>query len=337
MEILHASDIKELLQAPRRIAITMHAKADGDAIGSSLGWYHFLKSQGHRVEIVSPTDYPQNLKWLQGTEDVVIGPEDVDRASWIFEGADLIFCLDFNALHRLNEFEKAVEESVATKVMIDHHLDPQAFYQHAYWDDEASSTAELIFRLIDDLGMADQINPAMAECLYTGILTDTGSFRFTNTSPRVHRIVGKLMEAGADNFSIHESLFSNYSEDRVKFLGHALLNCLHIKPELNTAYILLNQEVFKTYNLKSGDTEGLVNYALSINGIKLGALISTHDELVKFSLRSKGNVAASTLAQKFGGGGHFYAAGARIQANIEDAEKKFLELLEEEKEMLTAE
>ncbi|MCI4666960.1 MAG: bifunctional oligoribonuclease/PAP phosphatase NrnA [Bacteroidia bacterium] len=337
MNTFQVTELKELLSTPKRIAITMHAKADGDAIGSSLGWYHYLKGAGHRVEIVSPTDYPENLKWLVGTQDVMVGPTDADRASWIFEGADVIFCLDFNSLHRLNDFAKVVEDSMATKVMIDHHLDPEAFYQLAYWDDEASSTAELIYRLIEDLGEADKVNADIAQCLYTGILTDTGSFRFTNTSPRVHKIISHLMEAGADNFAIHEAIFSNYSEDRLKFLGHALLNCLHVKPELNAAYILLNKEVFKNYNLKSGDTEGLVNYALSIDGVKLGALISTQDDLVKFSLRSKHNVSASQLAQKFGGGGHFYAAGAKIVGKIEDAEQKFLELLESEKEMLTAE
>ncbi|MEO0898898.1 MAG: bifunctional oligoribonuclease/PAP phosphatase NrnA [Bacteroidota bacterium] len=336
MNTFDISDIKTLLSEPRRIAITMHAKADGDAIGSSLGLYHYLKQKGHRVEVVSPTDYPENLKWIAGTEDVQIGPNDPDRASWTFEGADLIFCLDFNAIHRLNDFAGSVEDSMAKKIMIDHHMEPTGFHDLAYWDDEASSTAELIYRLVDDLEDLDKLNEDMAEALYTGILTDTGSFRFTNTSPKVHKIVGHLLEAGADNHKIHESIYSNFSMDRVKFLGHALLNCLHVKPELKTAYILLNKEVFKTFNLKSGDTEGLVNYALSIDGIKLGALISTQEDIVKFSLRSRDNVSASQLAQHFGGGGHFYAAGARITASIEEAEQKFLELLEEEKTMLTS-
>ncbi|MEL6694889.1 MAG: bifunctional oligoribonuclease/PAP phosphatase NrnA [Bacteroidota bacterium] len=328
------SELKEMLAKPQRIAITMHQKPDGDAIGSALGLYHFLKGEGHRVDVVAPTDFPENLKWIPGANQVLIGPNDTDRAKWIFDGADLIFCLDFNALHRINEFKPVVEDSMGKKIMIDHHLDPAGFEDLAFWDPEASSTAELVYRLISELGKKDQITKEMGDALYTGIMTDTGSFRFTNTSPAVHRIIAHLMEVGVDVTFIHDALFNNSSVDRLKFIGHSLGNCLHVFPDYHAAYIKLDREVFKRFNLRPGDTEGLVSYTLSIKNIYLGVLITTQDDIVKLSFRSRSGVSSVTFAQEFNGGGHFYAAGGRTKESLEQVEARLQSLFETHKEML---
>jgi len=319
------------LSRPRRIAITMHQKPDGDAIGSSLGLYHYLIQDGHKVKVITPTDYPENLKWLPGTSDVLIGPEDPDAANWAFTSADIIFCLDFNSLHRINEFESAVKDSEAIKVMIDHHLEPEGFDEVRFWDPEASSTAEMVYRLISARGELDKINQEIAYGLYTGIMMDTGSFRFTSTTPEVHKIVASLIERGIKINEIHDCIFSNSSENRLRFLGHCFSNCLHILPEYRSAYIIVGKEVFKNYQLKSGETEGLVNYALEIKDITLGVLITENDELVKLSFRSRGNFASNEFAKNFEGGGHFYAAGGKSKSTLEETEKKFLALLETHK------
>lgn len=316
----HVEQIKEQLAYPRRIAITMHQKPDGDAIGSSLGLYHFLVKLGHKVDVVAPTDYPDFLKWMAGTDKVIIGPEDKDRANWVFEGADIIFCLDFNALHRLAEFQGTVAESEATKIMIDHHMDPHDFADFMYIDDQASSTAELVYRLMTDLGEVDKLGLDMAECLYTGIMTDTGSFRFTNTSPAVHKLVAHLLEVGTNNNKIYDAIFNNSHQDRVRFTGYCISQCLYVLPEYRTAYMKVDREVFKQYNVKSGYTEGLVNYALSIKDIDLGVLITATEDLTKLSFRSRGEVSSAEYAQEFDGGGHFYAAGGKSKLPLEDVE-----------------
>lgn len=328
--------IRELLQTTRRIAITTHAKPDGDAIGSSMALYHYLRKKGHKVDVVTPTVYADFLKWLPDNDKVLVGPEDPDRAGWIFEGADIIFCLDFNGLSRINDLERPVKDAMGKRVMIDHHLDPQPFFDLAYWDPQASSTAELVYRLIGELGDHEHIDLPIAQAIYMGVLTDTGSFRFSNTSPAVHRMVAHLMEIGVDVNEIYDSIFNQGTVTRLQFLGHCLSECLTILPELKTAYFKVPREVFRKYNVRVGDTEGLVNYALSIRDINLAVLMTQQDDLTKLSFRSRGTVSSAALAEQFNGGGHFYAAGGRLQATPEDTEKKLLELLEASKEQLVS-
>ena len=265
-------DLQEwLAKKPRRIAITTHQKPDGDAMGSSLGLYHFLVDKGHKVQVVVPTDYPQNLKWIPGSATVIIGPDDPDAANWAFLGADLIFCSDFNSLHRINEFGDVVRESEAYKVMVDHHLEPEGFEDVRIWDTSASSAAEMVFRMIEAFGELDSLSLDIATALYTGIMTDTGSFRHPNTSTKVHKTVAQLLEKGVKVTEIHDEIFGNSSENRLRFLGHCFSECLTVIPELRTAYILVAKEVFKRFHIKSGETEGLVNYALEIKDINLGS------------------------------------------------------------------
>ncbi|MEO1449171.1 MAG: DHH family phosphoesterase [Bacteroidota bacterium] len=312
---------------PRRVAITTHQRPDGDAIGSSLGLYHFLTGLGHKVSVVTPTDYADFLKWLPGNDHVLVGPDDVDKAKWTFDGADIIFCLDFNALHRIGEFRAVVKDSDAVKVLMDHHLDPEDFAEYKFWDATASSAAEMVFRLIVDMGQGDAISQECAQALYVGLMTDTGSFRFTSTTPAVHQMAAKLLEAGADPNLSYDKIFNQASETRLKLIGHALSNCLHILPELRTAYIKLERPVFKQFNVKTGDTEGLVNYALGMKGIDLAILMTTQDDLVKLSIRSRSGVSSSDFAAHFEGGGHFYAAGGRSKGTVEETETRMLELL----------
>ncbi|MDX2282516.1 MAG: bifunctional oligoribonuclease/PAP phosphatase NrnA [Bacteroidia bacterium] len=326
--------LQEWLASPRRIAITTHQKPDADALGSSLALYLYLQARGHKVEVVSPTDFPDFLRWLPGVQHIHIGPSDPDRAAWIFEGADLIFCLDLNWLNRVNEFEKTVRNSEARKVMIDHHMEPEGFEDLSYSDEKASSTAELIYRLIHDLGDGSLITPEIAENIYTGMMTDTGSFRYTNTSPQVHRIAAHLMELGVDSHRAYENIYSNSSPERLRFIGHCLSNCLVVLPQYKTAYIKVDREVFRQFTIRTGDTEGLVNYALGIKDVNLGVLMTTQDDMVKLSFRSRNEVPAAEFAKEFGGGGHFYAAGGKSLLSLADTEKKFLDLLEAHKSYL---
>lgn len=332
----HLQEIAGLLSSPQRIAIVTHQRPDGDAMGSSLALYHYLTRKGHQPKVVTPTDYPDFLKWLPGDQDVLVGPEDPERARWTFDGADIIFCLDFNALHRINEFEPMVADSPGKKVLIDHHLDPGDFDDFRFWDDTASSTAEMIYRLIVGLGDRELIDLATAQCLYTGLMTDTGSFRFSSTTPAVHQMAAHLLEVGVDMTEVHDQIFATSTVDRLRFVGHCLQERLTLLPELRTAYIMVPKEVFKEYNVKTGDTEGLVNYALGIKDVSLGILLTVKDNLVKLSFRSRGSVNSAELASHFEGGGHFYASGGRSTDSLEATEKKLLDLLEANKEMLLA-
>ncbi len=319
--------LTEWLAGPKRIAITTHQKPDGDAIGSSLALYHYLNDKGHKVKVVVPTDYTENLKWLPGTDEVMIGPNDPEGAKWVFEGADLIFCLDFNGLSRINEFGDTVGDSEAKKILVDHHLEPQKFEDLAFWDSEASSTAEIVYRIIVGLGDKENISLQVAESLYTGVLTDTGSFRFSTTSPEVHLICAHLLSIGVDKTRIYDNIYNNSSENRLRFLGYCFTNCLFVHPQYRTAYIKVGKEVFKEFYIKPGDTEGLVNFALGLKGIDLAVLMTAQDDIIKLSFRSRGDVSSNELAKHFDGGGHFYASGGRSTASMEDTEKKLLELV----------
>ena len=323
-------EIKSELSTSKKIVITTHHKPDGDAMGSSLGLYHFLCSLGHNVHVVTPTDYPYFLHWLPGNPEVVDFTASPDLAKSLVAEADWIFCLDFNALSRINELGELVRSSKAKKAMIDHHLEPEGFEDFRYWDTTACATAELVVRFIIDLGYKDSLSKDMATCLYTGIMTDSGSFRFPSTTSKVHRIIADLIDAGADNAHIHEMVYDTNSENRLKFLGEVLSTCMTVLKEKHTAYIQIPEDLLKKYEIKTGDTEGIVNYALSIHGIKLAVLIIDRGELRKLSFRSKGDFPANEIAKKyFEGGGHRNAAGGMSRENLELTTQRFLNVLPE--------
>jgi phosphoesterase RecJ-like protein len=334
--MLELTRLQELLNEPRQIVITTHHKPDGDAMGSSLGLYGYLIQKGHQVRVISPTDYPTFLQWLPNNPEVIIYTEKPSESEKLVRAADIIFCLDFNALSRINELGSFVRESSAVKVMIDHHLEPEGFDDFRHWSINACATAQLIYDFIVNLmNEKELINKDVATCLYTGIMTDSGSFRFPNTTAEVHHIVADLIACGAENSKIHQMVYDNFSESRLRFLGHCLLNKLEVFAEFNFAMITVSKEDLEKFQITTGDTEGVVNYALSINGIKLAALIVERKDRVKLSLRSTGEFPANEICKKFfNGGGHRNAAGGFSDENLADTIVKLKSVLPEYKPLL---
>lgn len=327
----------ELLTEPRNIIVTTHHKPDGDALGSSLGIYHWLKAKGHQVEIILSSDFPRFLDWMPGRDEVIIYPEAKEQADLLFQKADIIFCLDYSALSRTNLLEPVISAAPGQKWMIDHHLDPEDFADLCYWNSNAAATAQLVYTFITSVnGDRDAITSTIATCLYTGIMTDTGSFRFRNTTSAVHHIIAHLIEAGAKNSEIHEQVFNSSTESRLKFLGYALLNCLEVIPEYNTALFAISKEDLRKFDITTGDTEGLVNYALSIKGIRLAALFIDRTELIKLSLRSIGDIPCNEICRThFNGGGHLNASGGSSHDSLTDTVNRFKAILPEYTEILT--
>ncbi|MBC7743566.1 MAG: DHH family phosphoesterase [Flavobacterium sp.] len=334
--MLDFTRLKKLLNKSQNIVITTHHKPDGDAMGSSLGLYNYLVQKGHQVRVITPTDYPFFLQWLPNNPEVIIYTDNPTESKNKILNADIIFCLDFNALSRINELGEFVRQSSAIKVMIDHHLEPEGFDDFRHWSINACATAQLVYDFIVNLmGERHLINKDVATCLYTGIMTDSGSFRFQNTTAEVHHIVADLIACGAENWKIHQMVYDNFSESRLRFLGHCLLNRLEVFTEYNAALITVNKEDLQKYHITTGDTEGVVNYALSINGIKLAALIIERPDRVKLSLRSTGEFPANEICKKyFNGGGHRNAAGGYSYENLDQTVKKFKSILPDYKTLL---
>jgi phosphoesterase RecJ-like protein len=326
-----------LLQQPRKVVITTHQKPDGDAMGSSLGLYHFLVQFGHTVTVVSPTNWASFLNWMPGTKQVLDYERQTEEADKAIDAADWIFCLDFNTLNRTKRMEEKLGNAAAQRILIDHHQEPQAD-KFAYGESNTSksSTCEMVYDFIIASGHEDKINHAVSECLYAGVMTDTGSFRFPATSANVHRMVATLKDKGLDHGPIHEALYDNFLESRFRFLGNVLLNRMEIFYEYNTALIAIPQADLIKFNIKTGDTEGLVNYPLSIQGIKLAAIIIDRGEERKSSFRSKGGFDVNTFARKyFNGGGHFNAAGGQNKESLEEVVAKFIAAMKENKDQLS--
>jgi phosphoesterase RecJ-like protein len=334
--MLDLAALKNLLSQPRKIVITTHHKPDGDAMGSSLGLYNYLIQQGHHARVITPTDYPDFLAWMPGNENVIIFTDNIDHSAALVADAEIIFCLDFNALGRINELGELVRASSAVKVMIDHHLEPEDFDDYRHWDINACASAQLVYDFIaNQLQNKALVNKDVATCLYTGIMTDSASFRLPNTTPAVHRIAADLIEAGAVNWHIHELVYSNSSERRLNFLGHCLKNKLEVLYEYNTAFISVNKQELEEYDVITGDTEGIVNYALSITGIRLAAFIVERTDKVKLSLRSRGEFPANEICKKyFNGGGHRNAAGGVSTDSLDNVINQFKQILPEYKKLL---
>lgn len=334
--MLKLASLKDLLAEPKHIVITTHHKPDGDAIGSSLGLYNYLIQKGHYVKVISPTDYPIFLQWLPNNPEVIIFTEKPEDSKELVANADFIFCLDFNSLSRINELGDFVRESKAKKVMIDHHLEPEGFDDYRHWTINACATAQLLYDFIVNI-MEERhlINKDVATCLYTGIMTDSGSFRFPTTTAEVHHIVADLINCGAENSKIHQLVYDNFSENRLRFLGHCLLYKLEVFYEYNSAIIVIHKEDLDKYQITTGDTEGIVNYALSINGIRLAVLIVERKDKVKLSLRSTGDFPANEICKKyFNGGGHRNAAGGFSDNNVNAVREEFNAILPEYKPLL---
>lgn len=329
-------EITSDLSRANNIVIVPHKGPDGDAIGSSLAMYHFLKGKGHDVTVIAPNDYPDFLKWLPGQEDIMIFEKDYMLCKPLISNADIIFTLDFNDLSRTGDMQDSLIEAEATFIMIDHHPEPSTYAHHTYSDATMSSTCQMVYQFIEKLRAVKSITPEIATCLYTGIMTDTGSFRFRSTSSKTHRVIADLIDKGADNAKIHQQIYDTSSESRLKLLGVALQN-LKVNKELRTAYISLSQEELDQNNFRKGDTEGFVNYGLSLEGIIFAAIFIEHkvDGIIKISFRSKGSFNVNQFSRAhFQGGGHLNAAGGKSDISLEDTIVKFNSVLPEYQEDL---
>jgi phosphoesterase RecJ-like protein len=332
------SELKTLLDTPKQIVIVPHRNPDGDAMGSTLGLYHYLKTYNHNVIVIAPNDYPDFLKWLPSDDTVLKFDSNRKESKDLIDKADLLFTLDFNAFHRVgNDMAEVLETCSATKIMIDHHQQPDDYAKYTYSDVSMSSTCEMVYNLIEMLEDTDKIDATIATCLYVGIMTDTGSFRFRSTTSRTHQVIGILINKGADNTQIHNNIYDTNSFSRLQLLGRALQN-LKVITELNTAYITLTQDELDEFNYKKGDTEGVVNYALSLKGIKLAVIFieSKQDQIIKISLRSKGDFSVNELSRAhFHGGGHTNAAGGRSDTDMKSTIEKFISILPAYKQLLS--
>ena len=321
---MEMKELKDLLGTPHKIVITTHVNPDGDAIGSSLALNNFLIKMGHDVNVIVPNDFPDFLKWIHNTDKVINYSNSTYESENIIKNSSVIFCLDFNNLSRINEMGEYISESDAKKVLIDHHLEPVNFYDFKIHDTNASATAELVYEFLNYLD-AELIDKNISEALYTGILTDTGSFKFSTTS-KVHRIVGDLLEKGIDINKINKAIYDSNSYDKIKLMGYALSEKLKLAVGNNVAYIVLSRQDLLDHNFKKGDTEGLVNYALSIVNVNVAVLIIETKERIKFSFRSSGSFSVNEFARKyFNGGGHKNAAGGSLEDKLSVALNKFLE------------
>ncbi len=318
----------ELSQA-RNIVIVPHKGPDGDAIGSSLGLMHFLKNKGHNVDVIAPNEYPRFLKWLPGNDQVMIYEKDKTKADELINDADIVFALDFNHLNRSGDMQEVLTASQAVFIMIDHHREPSDFANYTYSDAEMSSTCEMVYHFIDKLRAVEKITPEIATCLYSGIMTDTGSFRFSATSAETHRVIAQLIDKGAVNHEIHNNIFDTFNENRLQLLGTALQN-LRVLPEYKTAYITLSQEELDKHNFQKGDTEGFVNYGLAIEDVIFALIFieNKQEGIIKISFRSKGDFNVNEFARAhFEGGGHNNAAGGKSELSMEDTVAKLNSIL----------
>jgi phosphoesterase RecJ-like protein len=330
------NDIFPLLAQPRQVVITTHQKPDPDAMGSSLGLAHFLRSLGHQVTVISPTNWAAFLNWMPGCGAVIDYELRKAEAEAVLQKAEWLFCLDFNTLSRTKHMAATLHQLSCVKVLVDHHQQPEeSAFNYGISDTSKSSTSEMIYDLITLGGYGDKITLPIAECLYAGIMGDTGSFRYPSASAHVHQIVAELKKTGLDHTKVHENIYDNFLENRLRFIGMVLLHRMEVLYEYNTALISIAKTDLLRFDIKTGDTEGLVNFPLSIQGIKMAAIVIDRDEERKWSFRSKGNFDTNTFARKyFEGGGHYNASGGRSNEPLDKTVARFKQALKENASLL---
>lgn len=317
----------------------MHQKPDADALGSSLGLGFLLEKLGHHVSVISPTNWPGFLNWLPGCSKVIDFESKREVGERLISDAEIIFCLDFNDLSRTKNVEPLLAKATGTRVLIDHHQEPQvAMFEYGESNTGKGSTAEMVYDFIIASGNDQLIDKEIASCLYAGVMTDTGSFRFPSTTESCHRMVARMMQTGFEHFKVHENIFDTFLENRLRFFGHVLLNRMDVNYELNTVLIAIPKSDLIRFDIKTGDTEGLVNYPLSMLGIKLAVIVIDRDEERKWSFRSKGDVDVNTFARRyFSGGGHRNAAGGRSELSLEECVIYFKKVLPTLADVLSSE
>ncbi len=324
------AQVKQLLAAPKKIAILPHRNPDGDAMGSNLGLYHFLKQKGHDVTVIAPNEFPDFLSWLPAAGTVKVFEREPETATRILQDADIVFTLDFNTLSRLGDPMEAVLKGLDVPfIMIDHHQEPADYARYRFSDTGYGSTCEMVYHFILALGEKQLIDKTVATCLYTGIVTDSGSFRYPLTTGTTHRVVADFIDLGVDNSAIHSLLLDNHSHNRIQILARALQN-MQVLPAYKTSYTFLSQEELNAFGHSKGDTEGIVNYGLSMKNIVFTAFFTENKEegIIKISFRSKGGFDVNKYArQHFSGGGHINAAGGKSTETLEATIKKFIATL----------
>ena len=314
------------IKQANNIVITSHKSPDGDSVGSSLALYFFLKNLGVNSTICHPDKMPYFLEWIEGAENILTLEQHANDVKSHFKNADLIFCLDYNHPSRIGKMTDLLTQSNAHKIMIDHHQNPDTeFVDILFSDSDNSSTSQLIYEYIEQLNLTHLIDEKVGTPMYCGIMTDTGSFRFPSTTAKTHHIIADLISKGVQNSKIHENTFDTNSISKLKLNGYAISEKLVILPHLPVAYVALSQKELADYNYVKGDTEGLVNVALGINGIKMAVFFKEDDGYVKISFRAKGDTYVNEMASEhFEGGGHIYAAGGKFDGKLKDAIEKFV-------------
>lgn len=317
-----------LLKEPKKVFITTHHKPDGDAIGSMMGLYHYLVKKGHSVIPVSPSEIPEFLMWIPGVEHMINYEAEPKNANDALNKADIIFCLDFNDYSRTKHMTAQLEAAAQPKILIDHHLLPKPYWDYGMSIPSKSSTCEMVYDFINLCGDNALIDTNIAECIYTGTMTDTGSFRFSVVTADVHKMVADLLSKGLNHTKVHEEINDSWTIKRMQFLGYVLLERMEIFPKYRTGLIALSKEDLKLFDITTGDLEGLVNYPLSIANIKFAVMITERNDEVKLSLRSKGNYDVNAIArQYFNGGGHANAAGGSSKSSFKDTVTYFKQIL----------
>ena len=318
---------KNILKKANNIVITTHWSPDGDAMGSSLALYNYLVKLDKSVKVVVPNAYPEFLNWLPGNKQVIVHQKNEAKVEKLIKAADLIFTLDFNSLKRIEKLGELLQISTAPIVMVDHHQMPETYATHYFHDVKACSTCELIFDLIVGLGGKKLIDKKIAECLYTGIMTDTGSFRYPSVTAKTHLVISELLKTGMIPADIHSAIYDTYSYERLKLLGYLLSEKMAVIIDKPVAYFAITEGELKRFNYQKGDTEGIVNYPFSIKGIKVCALFMESDGYIKISFRSKGKIDVNKFAREhFSGGGHINAAGGKSDLSLEETVNKFTSL-----------
>lgn len=322
-EIKNSAEIQQIFTGRgKQFVIVSHTNPDGDALGSGLVLQKYLQKLGHIAHFILPDMYPSFLEWMPGTADLIIHDQSKNKIPIILGEADYIIFVDLNAVNRIESLEEIVNSFLPKVpcILFDHHIQPDELFSYKFWDIAASSTSELIYDFIIDSGHQHLLDKEMAECIYTGIMTDTGSFSYSCNSPKTYRVLAHLFDLGIDGAEIHQFVYNTFSEERMRLMGYGLSEKLKVFKKAGGAYIALDAYDLVKYKFKTGDTEGLVNYTLSINGIHFGALLTQMEKYIKISFRSTGDIDVNAIARRyFQGGGHKNASGAYFYGTLEEA------------------
>ena len=323
--------IRDFLTPGSKVVLVSHANPDGDAIGSVLALYGVFKKKNVNVQALLPDIVPAFYNWLKDSDEIILAEEDLAKSEALINDADIIFCLDFNAFKRVGDIEQPLRNASSIKVLVDHHPEPESGFDFVMSDTSVSSTSELIYHLIDQIEGDQIIDKPIADAIYTGIMTDTGSFNFSSAHPGMYDILKKLVEKGVNPAVVHQKVYDTFTESRTRLIGHSLLNKMIVLPEYQTAYIALSQKDLQDFNYEKGDTEGLVNYPLAIKDVVFAAFFTEKDDMVKISFRSKGSFPANQFAEKyFRGGGHLNAAGGKSYKSLKKTIENFESIIKKD-------